>query len=70
MKNISKTDILCFMLMMSCDIKYAFYCPCKSKKLKIRSEKMPLNVGYLTCDRTAAGDEVYTPYYAVRSQVR
>jgi len=26
---------------------------------------MPLNVGYLTCDRTAAGDEVYTPYYAV-----
>lgn len=25
MKNISKTDILRFMLMMSCDIKYAFY---------------------------------------------
>ena len=27
---------------------------------------MGLNIGYLTCDRTAAGDEVYTPYYAVK----
>ena len=26
---------------------------------------MALNVGYLTCDRTASGDEIYTPYYAV-----
>ena len=26
---------------------------------------MPLNKGYLTCDRTAKGDEVYTPFYAV-----
>lgn len=27
---------------------------------------MALNVGYLTCDRTASGDEVYTPFYAVQ----
>lgn len=26
---------------------------------------MGLNKGWLTCDRTAAGDEVYTPWYAV-----
>ena len=26
---------------------------------------MGLNKGWLTCDRTEAGDEVYTPYYAV-----
>ena len=26
---------------------------------------MALNKAYLTCDRTASGDEVYTPYYAV-----
>lgn len=26
---------------------------------------MALNKGYLTCDRTAKGDEVYTPFYAV-----
>lgn len=26
---------------------------------------MALNKGYLTCDRTANGDEVYTPFYAV-----
>lgn len=26
---------------------------------------MALNVGYLTCDRTKKGDEVYTPFYAV-----
>ena len=26
---------------------------------------MALNVGYLTCDRTEKGDEVYTPFYAV-----
>ena len=26
---------------------------------------MALNIGYLTCDRTSAGDEVYTPFYAV-----
>lgn len=24
-----------------------------------------MNVGYLTSDRTKAGDEVYTPFYAV-----
>lgn len=24
-----------------------------------------LNKGYLTCDRTSAGDECYTPFYAV-----
>lgn len=27
---------------------------------------MALNVGYLTCDRTAKGDEVFTPFYAVQ----
>lgn len=27
---------------------------------------MPLNKGYLTCDRTAKSDEVYTPFYAVK----
>lgn len=26
---------------------------------------MPINKGYLTSDRTSAGDEVYTPFYAV-----
>ncbi len=26
---------------------------------------MAINIGYLSCDRTSAGDEVYTPYYAV-----
>lgn len=26
---------------------------------------MGMNVGYLTCDRTSSGDEVYTPFYAV-----
>ena len=26
---------------------------------------MAINIGYLTCDRTSAGDEVYTPFYAV-----
>ena len=26
---------------------------------------MGMNKGYLTCDRTASGDEVYTPFYAV-----
>lgn len=26
---------------------------------------MPINIGYLTCDRTANGDEVFTPFYAV-----
>lgn len=26
---------------------------------------MGLNIGYLTCDRTADGDEVFTPFYAV-----
>lgn len=26
---------------------------------------MAINKGYLTCDRTATGDEVYTPFYAV-----
>lgn len=26
---------------------------------------MGLNIGYLTCDRTASGDEVFTPFYAV-----
>ena len=27
--------------------------------------EMPINIGYLTCDRTANGDEVFTPFYAV-----
>ena len=26
---------------------------------------MAINIGYLTCDRTSAGDEAYTPFYAV-----
>lgn len=26
---------------------------------------MALNIGYLTCDRTSSGDEVFTPFYAV-----
>lgn len=26
---------------------------------------MAINIGYLTSDRSAAGDEVYTPFYAV-----
>lgn len=26
---------------------------------------MAINKGYLTCNRTESGDEVYTPYYAV-----
>ena len=26
---------------------------------------MGLNVGYLTCNKTSSGDEVYTPFYAV-----
>lgn len=26
---------------------------------------MGMNKGYLTSDRTASGDEVYTPFYAV-----
>ena len=26
---------------------------------------MPMNIGYLTSNRTSAGDEVYTPFYAV-----
>lgn len=28
---------------------------------------MPLNIGYLTSDRTEKGDELYTPRYAVKS---
>ena len=27
--------------------------------------KMPINIGYLTSDRTASGDEIFTPFYAV-----
>lgn len=27
---------------------------------------MGLNKAYLTCDRTANGDEVFTPFYAVQ----
>lgn len=27
---------------------------------------MGINIGYLTCDRTSKGDEVYTPFYAVQ----
>lgn len=30
-----------------------------------RCDKMAINIGYLTANRTSAGDEVYTPYYAV-----
>ncbi len=26
---------------------------------------MAINIGYLTCDRTSAGDEVFTPFYAI-----
>lgn len=26
---------------------------------------MPQNIGYLTADKTTAGDERFTPYYAV-----
>lgn len=26
---------------------------------------MGMNIGYLTCDRTSKGDEVFTPFYAV-----
>ncbi len=26
---------------------------------------MPMNIGYLTANRTSKGDEVYTPFYAV-----
>lgn len=26
---------------------------------------MGINIGYLTANRTSAGDEVYTPFYAV-----
>ena len=31
---------------------------------------MALNKEYLTCDRTANGDEVYTPFYAVDPLVK
>lgn len=31
----------------------------------IRILTMGMNIGYLTANRTSAGDEVYTPYYAV-----
>ena len=30
-----------------------------------RYERMGINIGYLTANRTSAGDEVYTPFYAV-----
>lgn len=30
-----------------------------------RCDAMAINIGYLTANRTSAGDEVYTPYYAV-----
>lgn len=30
-----------------------------------RYDKMGINIGYLTANRTSAGDEVYTPFYAV-----
>ena len=26
---------------------------------------MTINIGYLTANKTSAGDEVYTPFYAV-----
>ena len=29
-----------------------------------------LNVGYLTSDTTASGDEMYTPFYAVEPLVK
>ena len=28
---------------------------------------MAINIGYLTANKTSAGDEVYTPFYAVES---
>lgn len=31
---------------------------------------MAVNVGYLTCDRTSQGDEVYTPFYAVKPLIK
>lgn len=31
---------------------------------------MAINKGYLTSDRTASGDEVYTPFYAVEPLVK
>lgn len=30
-----------------------------------RYDSMGINIGYLTANRTSAGDEVYTPFYAV-----
>lgn len=30
-----------------------------------RYDRMGINIGYLTANRTSAGDEVYTPFYAV-----
>ena len=30
-----------------------------------RYDSMEINIGYLTSNRTSAGDEVYTPFYAV-----
>lgn len=30
-----------------------------------RYNRMGINIGYLTANRTSAGDEVYTPFYAV-----
>ena len=30
-----------------------------------RYDLMGINIGYLTANRTSAGDEVYTPFYAV-----
>lgn len=26
---------------------------------------MGMNIGYLTCNKSAAGDECYTPFYAI-----
>ena len=31
---------------------------------------MGMNIGYLTCDRTSKGDEVFTPFYAVKPIVK
>lgn len=31
---------------------------------------MPLNVGYLTCDKTSKGDERYTPFYAAEPIIK
>ena len=28
---------------------------------------MAINIGYLTANKTSAGDEVYTPFYAVET---